>query len=130
MIYADTIIYFISSLIAISAFYIQGQEFIVPMIRGQSVQSFLIAIVAFVIGWQERSYDFFILGILIIFLRAFLINYFLQKRIPKEIPYLYEKRVSLSYLFLLDLIFIVISVFIIYSIAFSGIIPRTHTYNN
>ena len=32
----DTVVYLISSLIAISAFYIQGQEFIVSMIRGQS----------------------------------------------------------------------------------------------
>ncbi len=126
----DTVVYLISSLIAISAFYIQGQEFIVSMIRGQSVQSVLIAVVAFIIGWQERSYDFFILGALIIVLRAFLVNYFLQKRIPKEKVYLYERKVSLSYLFLLDLIFIVISVFIIYSIAFSGIVLHSFLGNS
>ncbi|BAB60621.1 hypothetical protein [Thermoplasma volcanium GSS1] len=125
----DTVVYLISSLIAISAFYIQGQEFIASMIRGQSVQSVLIAVVAFIIGWQERSYDFFILGILIIILRAFLVNYFLQKRIPKQKVYLYERKVSLSYLFLLDLIFIVISVFIIYSIAFSGIVLHSFLGN-
>ncbi len=126
----DTVVYLISSLIAISAFYIQGQEFIVSMIRGQSVQSVLIAVVAFIIGWQERSYDFFILGALIIVLRAFLVNYFLQKRIPKQKVYLYERKVSLSYLFLLDLIFIVISVFIIYSIAFSGIVLHSFLGNS
>ncbi len=118
----DTVVYLISSFIAISAFYIQGQEFIVSMIRGQSVQSILIAVVAFIIGWQERSYVFFILGALIIILRAFLVNYFLEKRIPRRKLYLYERKVSLSYLLLLDLVFIVISVFIIYSIAFSGIV--------
>lgn len=126
----DTVIYLISSLIAISAFYIQGQEYIVSMIRGQSVQSVLIAVVAFIIGWQERSYDFFILGALVIVLRALLVNYFLQKRIPKQKVYLYERKVSLSYLFLLDLIFIVLSVFIIYSIAFSGIVLHSFLGNS
>ncbi len=122
---AETLIYLISSFVAISAFYIQGQEFIVSMIRGQSVQSVLIAIVAFIIGWVEKSYDFFILGALIIVLRAFLVNYFLEKRVPWERIFLYEKNVNLSYLFLLDLIFIVLSVFIIYSVAFSGITLRS-----
>ncbi len=126
----DTVIYLISSIIAISAFYIQGQEFIISMIRAQSFQSIFIAIIAFIMGWEEKSYDFFILGVLIIVLRAFLINYFLEKRIPKGKVYLYEKKVSLSYLFLLDLIFIVISVFIIYSIAFSGIILHSFLENS
>lgn len=127
---ADTLVYLISSLIAISAFYIQGQEYIVSMIRGQSIQSLLIAVVAFIMGWQQKSYEFFILGILIIVLRAFLVNYFLQKRIPRQKVYMYERRVSLSYLFLLDLIFIVISVFIIYSIAFSGIVLHSFLGNS
>jgi len=128
--YIDSVVYLISSLIAISAFYIQGQEFIVSMIRGQSVQSVLIAVLAFIIAWEERSIDFFILGALIIVLRAFLVNYFLQKRIPKQKSYIYEGRVSLSYLFLVDLIFIVISVFILYSIAFSGIVLHSFLENS
>ncbi len=126
----DTVIYLIASIIAISAFYIQGQEFIISMIRAQSFQSIFIAIIAFIMGWEEKSYDFFILGALIIVLRAFLINYFLEKRVPKGKVYLYEKKVSLSYLFILDLIFIVISVFIIYSIAFSGIILHSFLENS
>jgi len=128
--YIDSAVYLISSLIAISAFYIQGQEFIVSMIRGQSVQSVLIAVLAFIIAWEERSIDFFILGALIIVLRAFLVNYFLQKRIPKQKSYIYEGRVNLPYLFLVDLIFIVISVFIIYSIVFSGIVPHSFVENS
>jgi|GEM_PF-247405 hydrogenase-4 component E len=128
--YADSLIYLISSLIAVSAFYIQGQEFIVSMIRGQSVQSVLIAVVAFIIAWEERSYDFIILGALIIILRAFLVNYFLQKRIPKQKSYIYEGKVNLSYLFLVDLIFIVISVFILYSVAFSGIVLHSFLENS
>jgi hydrogenase-4 component E len=128
--YADSLIYLISSLIAVSAFYIQGQEFIVSMIRGQSVQSVLIAVVAFIIASEERSYDFIILGALIIILRAFLVNYFLQKRIPKQKSYIYEGKVNLSYLFLVDLIFIVISVFILYSVAFSGIVLHSFLENS
>lgn len=126
----DTIVYLISGLIAVSAFYIQGQEFIVSMIRGQSIQSIMIAIVAFIIGWQENSYDFYILGILIIVMRAFLVDYFLQRRIPRKKIYLYERQVNVSYFFLLDLIFIVISVFIIYSIAFSGIVLHSFLGNS
>ncbi|MEM0158103.1 MAG: hypothetical protein QXV22_04205 [Thermoplasmataceae archaeon] len=120
-----TLVYLISGLIAVSAFYVQGQEFIVSMIRGQSIQSILIAIVAFIIGWSENSYEFYILGVLIIVLRAFLVNYFLQKRIPRQKVYIFEPNVNLSYLFLVDLVFIVISVFIIYSLAFSGITLRS-----
>ncbi len=121
----DMVVYMIASIIMISGFYIQGQEFIVSMIRGQSVQSTLIAIIAFIIGWEERLYAFFILGVLIIVLRAFLVNYFLEKSVPKEKVYLYEKNVNLPYLFLLDLMFIVPSVFVIYFVAFSGIILRS-----
>lgn len=126
----DTIVYLISSLIVISAFYIQVQEFIVSMIKGQSVQSALLAAIAFIMGWQEKSYDFVILGVLIIVFRAFLVDYFLEKRIPNGKIYLHERKLSLSYLFLLDLIFIVISVFIIYSIAFAEIIPRSFFGNS
>ncbi|MEM3670484.1 MAG: hypothetical protein QW767_01900 [Thermoprotei archaeon] len=119
---AATVVYLLSGFIAVSGFYVQGQEFIVSMIRGQSVQSILIAVVAFIIGWEERSYEFFILGVLLIALRAFLVNYFLEKRIPREKMYLSEQNVNLTFLFLIDLIFIVISVFIIYSLAFGGIV--------
>ncbi len=126
----DTVVYLIASIIMITGFYIQGQEFIVSIIRGQSVQSILIAIIAFIMGWEERLYAFFILGVLIIVLRAFLVNYFLEKSVPRKKVYLYEKNVNLPHLFLLNLIFIVPSVFIIYFVAFSGIILRSFLLNS
>jgi len=122
----DTIVYLLAAFVAISAFYIQGQEFIVSMIRGQSVQSLLIAVLAFIMGGVEGTIDFFILGILIIVLRAFLVNYFLERKVPNKKIYLYEKGVNLAYLFLVDLIFVVLSVIVIYSIVFSGI--RLHNF--
>jgi hydrogenase-4 component E len=119
--FIDPIIYLLSAFVAISAFYIQGQEFVISMIRGQSIQSILIAAIAFIMGFVERSIDFFILGILIISLRAFLVNFFLERKVPESKKYLYEKGLNVPYLFLVDLIFIVVSVILIYSVIFSGL---------
>jgi len=116
----QTGIYLLAALVTISAFYVQGEEFIRSMIRGQVVQSALIAAISFVIGIIEASVDFFILGILIIILRGFLISYFLEQRIPGKSSTKYEPNVNLAYYFLLDLVFIVISVFIIFYVVFSN----------
>lgn len=116
----QTGIYLIAALVTIVAFYIQGEEFIRSMVRAQVVQSVLIAAISFIIGIIEASVDFFILGILIIILRGFLISYFLERRIPGKSSIKYEPNVNLAYYFLLDLVFIVISVFIIFYVVFSS----------
>ncbi len=116
----QTEIYLIAALVTIVAFYIQGEEFIRSMVRAQVVQSVLIAAISFIIGIIEASVDFFILGVLIIILRGFLISYFLERRIPGKSSIKYEPNVNLAYYFLLDLVFIVISVFIIFYVVFSS----------
>ena len=116
----QTGIYLVAALVTISAFYIQGEEFVRSMVRAQLVQSVLIAAISFVIGVIEASADFFILGVLIIILRGFLISYFLEQRIPGKSSIKYEPNVNLAYYFLLDLVFIVISVFIIFYVVFSS----------
>ena len=116
----QTGIYLVAALVPISAFYIQGEEFVRSMVRAQLVQSVLIAAISFVIGVIEASADFFILGVLIIILRGFLISYFLEQRIPGKSSIKYEPNVNLAYYFLLDLVFIVISVFIIFYVVFSS----------
>ncbi|MCL5667751.1 MAG: hypothetical protein M1593_01865 [Candidatus Thermoplasmatota archaeon] len=116
----QTGIYLVAALVTISAFYIQGEEFVRSMVRAQLVQSVLIAAISFVIGVIEASVDFFILGVLIIILRGFLISYFLEQRIPGKSSIKYEPNVNLAYYFLLDLVFIVISVFIIFYVVFSS----------
>ncbi|MHB1709585.1 MAG: hypothetical protein ACYCT2_08945 [Thermoplasmataceae archaeon] len=116
----QTGIYLMAALVTISAFYIQGEEFIRSMVRAQLVQSVLIAGISFIIGAIESSVDFFVLGVLIIILRGILISYFLEQRISGKSSIKYEPNVNLAYYFLLDLVFIVISVFIIFYVVFSS----------
>lgn len=80
----QSIIFLIASMVAISGFYIQGIEFIIANIRGQSIQSILIASLSFIMGFLERSLDLIILGIMVVILRVILINYFLERTIPKK----------------------------------------------
>lgn len=126
----NALVYPVSSFILISAFYMQGQEFIKPMIRGQLIQSLLIAAVSFIVGISGHNIDFIVLGIFIVFLRGALVTYFLEKGVPAGKAYLYEKNVDVAYLLLVDLIFIVIAVFLIYSIVFSTISIKSLIGNN
>lgn len=99
----------------------QGQEFIRPMIRGQLVQSMLLATVSAIMGVIQNDVDFFILAALIVIMRGFLVTLFLEKSIGKETKHLHEKNVSIAYMFLISLVFVLTSVFIIYSVVFSSI---------
>lgn len=122
----DSIIFPLSGFIIISAFYLQAQEFIRSMVRGQMVQSILLAGMSFLVGVLEKSFDFFILGILIIILRGFLITYMLEKRVPPERVHMYEKKVDVAFMFLVGIIFVVAAVFVIYFLSFSntGLVPE------
>lgn len=125
-----TIIYLIAALIVVTGFYIQGNKYIRSMALTQSFQSFLIAIISFMLGFVLKDYTFFILGILVILLRAFLVTYFLINKIPKNKSYLYESKLSTSYLLIMDLIFIIVSIFIVYSISFIHIKTVTFPVSN
>ena len=121
----ETMLIPISSLILVTAFYMQGQEFIRPMIRGQLVQSLLLAVVSFIMGFISNDVDFFILALLIVILRGFLITYFLEKGLRKDQKHIHERQVSVAYLFLISLVFVLTSVFILYSLVFSSITLRS-----
>lgn len=117
-------VYLLSALILIAAFYVQGQRYIVSMIRGQFFQSLLIAIISFFLAYVEDSIDLVILGILIIILRGIIVTILLERRVPDRKHYIFEDDVNVPYLFLVDLIFIVVAVFIVYSLAFSSLVPK------
>lgn len=97
----------------------QGQKFIRPMIRGQVVQSVLIAVISGVLGYIEKDPAFYVLAVLIVVLRAFLVTYFLERVIDSR--HLHEKNVSIAYMFMFSLLFVLVAVFIIYSVVFSTI---------
>ncbi len=126
----NAMVYLISASILVSAFYIQGQRYIMSMIRGQLAQSILIATASFLLAYLENSIDLLILGLLILILRGILITYMLETRMPKRKSYVFEEGVNVPYLFLVDLVFIVISVFIIYSIIFSSLVPISQPGNS
>jgi hydrogenase-4 component E len=116
----DYAVFLIAAFATISGFYIQGQEYISSMVKGQLVQSSIIALISFILAYYEHSIDLLILGILIAFLRGFLITYFLDKRVPGRMTYVYESNVNVASLLLIDLAFIVVGIFIIYSIVFTS----------
>ncbi|AKA47937.1 hypothetical protein IX51_01240 [uncultured archaeon] len=117
----EVLIYPISSFILISAFYLQAQEFVRSMVIGQMIQSALLGFLSFVIGFAESDYDFFILGVLIVVLRAFLVTYMLERRVPREKIHLHEKKVDVAFTFLVNLILVVTAVFLIYFLIFRSI---------
>lgn len=118
---AESLLFPLSGLILVTAFYMQGQEFMRPMIRGQLVQSLLLAVVSAIMGLILHDVGFFILAALIVVLRGFLVTMFLERSIGKRERHLHEKNVSIAYLFLIGLVFVLTSVFIIYSVVFSSI---------
>lgn len=119
--FGEELLFPLSSLILITAFYMQGQEFIRPMIRGQLIQSILLAAISVLMGIITGDVDFIILAALLLVLRGFLVTYFLEKGIKKSQVHLHERHVSVAYLFLISLIFVLTAVLIVYSVVFSGI---------
>lgn len=117
----EVLVFPVSSLILISAFYLQAQEFVRSMVRGQMFQSILLGALSVVIGFAESDYEFFILAVLIIVIRGFLITYLLERRIPKDKVHLYEKKVDVAFLFLVNLILVVTAVFLVYFLIFSSL---------
>ncbi len=127
--FVEELLFPLSSLILVTAFYMQGQEFIRPMIRGQLVQSILLAVISVMMGIITGDAASIILAALLVVLRGFLITYFLEKGIMKSQVHLHEKHVSVAYLFLISLIFVLTAVLIVYSVVFSGIRTESITGN-
>ena len=125
-----TIIYLIAALIVVTGFYIQSNKYLRSMVMTQAFQSFLIALIAILLGIELKQYTFFILAVLVILLRSFLVTYFLAAKIPKNKNYLYESKLPTTYYLLVDLAFIVVSIFIVYSISFIHIVSRIFPESN
>lgn len=119
-----TVIYLLSALIVVTGFYIQANKYLRSMVMTQALQSFIIALIAFLLGIALDQYTFFILGILVILLRTVLVTYFIIWKIPKNKSYLYESKLPTTYYLLIDMAFIVISIFIVYSISFIHIVSH------
>lgn len=100
------------------------------LVRGQLIQSVLIAVASFLLAYYERSIDLLILGILLIVLRGILVTYFLLRQLPRRRSYLYERNVSVPALLLVDLVFVVIATFLVYSLAFSRVVPHSFLRNS
>ncbi len=121
-----TFIYLLAALIVVTGFYIQSNKYLRSMVLTQAFQSFIIALIAFLLGIALKQYTFFVLGALVILLRTILVTYFLTSKIPKNKNYLYESKLPTTYYLLVDLAFIVISIFIVYSISFIHI--KSHIF--
>ena len=124
MISQYTLVYFLSALTMVSSFYLQGQSFIRPMIRGIAVQSVLLSSIVFLLAFFEHSLDLVILGILLIFLRGFLVSFQLESKIRERSPVLREESIGLASSFLVALLFVVVGVGAVYFDVFSKIITN------
>jgi len=103
----------ISTSIIISALYIQGQAYFKPIIYVQAIQSALISILAFYLGFALKLIDYIILGITIIILRSFLITFFLIRGLKPK-PGIRENTRGVASELVVNLAFFFLAVFIIY----------------
>ena len=99
--------------IIVSAFYIQGQAYIKPQIYGQAIQSALISLLAFYLGYEFRSFDYILLGIAVVFLRSVLVTIFLLRGLKRK-PGLRESTRGVASELVIDLAFFTITVIIVY----------------
>jgi len=99
--------------IIVSAFYIQGQAYLKPQIYGQAIQSALISVLAFYLGYEFRSLDYILLGVAVVFLRSILITFFLLRGLKRK-PGLRESTRGVASELVLDLVFFIITVIIVY----------------
>ncbi|XDF44481.2 hydrogenase [Saccharolobus solfataricus] len=104
----------LSTLIVISALYIQGQAYFKPAIYVQAIQSTLIAILGFYLGITLSSIDYVILGITIIILRSILVTIFFLMRGLKEKPGIRESSRGVASELILNLVFSIVASLIIY----------------
>jgi len=103
----------ISASIIISALYIQGQAYFKPIIYVQAIQSALISILTFYLGFALKLIDYIILGSTIIILRSFLITFFLIRGLKAK-PGIRENTRGVASELVVNLAFFFLAVFIIY----------------
>lgn len=107
----------LGALILGSALLVQIRSYIRPMISTVVTQSLLLAAMAILIGVELKSYDLIILAFLIVLLRGVLINYVLQKRLPRGRMYVREYSHGVPSVVIASVIVLILS-FLIYRIAF------------
>uniref|UniRef100_A0A2U9IPJ3 Hydrogenase n=1 Tax=Acidianus sulfidivorans JP7 TaxID=619593 RepID=A0A2U9IPJ3_9CREN len=119
----DEIIELISVLIIAIAFYIQGQAYYKPLIEGSGVQSLVIGGLSILLGIITGKLDYYILAVIIILLRGYLIPTVLLKVIGKKYGER-EKISGVASLLVIDLAFFFIAVLAIYEVVISKIFPN------
>lgn len=103
----------ISASIIISALYIQGQAYFKPTIYAQAIQSALISVLAFYLGFALNLIDYVILGVTIVVLRSFIITYFLFRGLKAK-PGIRESTRGVASELVVNLAFFFLAVFILY----------------
>ena len=119
----------ISTSIIISALYIQGQAYFKPIIYVQAIQSALISILAFYLGFALKLIDYIILGITIIILRSFLITFFLIRGLKAK-PGIRESTRGVASELVVNLAFFFLAVLIIYYFVLGNIGITTEAGTN
>ncbi len=119
----------ISTSIIISALYIQGQAYFKPIIYVQAIQSALISILTFYLGFALKLIDYIILGITIIILRSFLITFFLIRGLKAK-PGIRESTRGVASELVVNLAFFFLAVFIIYYFVLGNIGITTEAGTN
>jgi len=103
----------ISASIIVSALYIQGQAYFKPTIYAQAIQSALISVLAFYLGFALGLIDYVILGVTIVVLRSFIITYFLFRGLKAK-PGIRESTRGVASELVVNLAFFFLAVFILY----------------
>lgn len=109
----------ISLTLLVSAIAIQSQSYIKPMIRTIILQSVLLGAITALVGFEESSYELYLLAVLIVFLRGVLISYVLEQRLPRNNKFVREYLPGVASLTLVSIVVIMLS-FLLYYFAFFG----------
>jgi hydrogenase-4 component E len=107
-----------SSLVLVTAFYIQGQAYYRAMVDMQAVQSILIATISSYLAYELHSLDLLLLAFSIVILRAFAITLFLRRGIRRS-PWIREGQRGVTSMFALDLTFFSIATLVLYYLVLS-----------
>lgn len=119
----NEIIELISVLIISIAFYIQGQAYYKPLIEGSGFQSIVIGGLSLLLGIITGKIDYYILAVIIIILRGYIIPAVLLKVVGKKYGER-EKISGVASLLVIDLAFFFTAVIIIYEVIIAKIIPN------
>lgn len=124
------LVYIIAAFTLLSVFYILFQPFIKSMIRGIVTQSILISLLSFIIGGYLKSFEFVLLGILVLVLRGFLVSYLLERQIQKRKELVREKINGVSIKVLISIAVAIIGSFLVYYFVFYKLIDHVTIGSN